>query len=143
MFKSISALSLMACLPLALACGRPLPEARDGHLALTLDATSDASDGAAPVALTITGLSRHYQARVSLARSGAAETTELALPAGLYTVEDAASSAPGEPETSQPVPSLARVVVVAAGQVSSVHVRDPHTAEVAALSALDVDRAGH
>jgi hypothetical protein len=59
----------------------------------------------------------------------------------LYTIEGAASAAPHELETIQPVPSPARVVVVAAGRVSSVHLRDKNAAEVETLSALDVGAA--
>jgi hypothetical protein len=132
MFKSTVAFSVLAGLLLVGACARPRSvETRAGRLALTLEPATGASDETLPVAVAITSLSDSYAARVTLARGGGEGPTELGLPAGLYAVEGASS-------TLASVSSSPRLVVVAAGRVSSVLVRDVSTSELGPLSALDV-----
>jgi len=132
MFKSTVTLSVLAGLLLAGVCAHSRSvEPHEGRLALTLEDATSSSEDALPVAVAITGLSRSYTARVALPAEG---TTELELPAGLYAIQ-------GASQTLASVSSAPRLVVVAPGGVSSVHVRDVSTTEIGELSALDIGSA--
>jgi len=122
MFKSTATFSVLAGLLFAAACARPVvPETRDGSVEFVLSEASDA-EGSLPSRLTITGLDRSFHALVELPSDPAASDFRVELPAGLYAVDAAASVSDAEPVI--PASSAPKLVVVAAGRVSTVNVRN-------------------
>jgi hypothetical protein len=135
MFQKSSTLSILSGLLLAAACaGSAVAETRDGGVELVTSAATDAGDvaNAAPAKLTITGLDRAFRTQVQLERGRRAK---VALPAGLYAVDAASSASSDEPVI--PALSAPKLVVVAAGHVTTVNVSvdvdAPHGAALAAL----------
>ena len=126
MFQKTSTIAILSGLLLAAACaGSAAAETRDGGVQLVTSATAsggvDAGDetDAAPARLTITGLDHPFRTQVELARGPRASSVSLALPAGLYAVDAAASVSEGE---LIPALSAPQLVVVAAGRVTTVTV---------------------
>lgn len=134
MFQKTSTLSILSGLLLAAVCaGSAAADTRDGGVELVTSAAAVASDaGAMPATLTITGLDQTFRTQVELARGASAQ---VALPAGLYAVDAAASLSEGE---VIPALSAPKLVVVAAGRVTTVNVNVAvdRSAE-AALAALE------
>ena len=121
MFKTTTTLSVLSGLLLAAALARPVAaEARVGGVELVSVGAVDAQ-GAAPARLTITGLDRAYRAQVELPSEASASPVRVELPAGLYAIDAAASVGGDEPVT--PALSAPKLVVVAAGHVTTVNVR--------------------
>jgi hypothetical protein len=131
MFKTTSALSVLSGLLLVAACGRPAaPALRDGSVEFVLGGSTAANaDDAMPGRLTITSLDRSFRTQVELSSSvssGSVSSSSVSshvrveLPPGLYAVDAAASTSADEPVI--PALSAPQLVVVAAGQVSTVNV---------------------
>jgi len=138
MFQKTSTIAILSGLLLAAACaGSAAAETRDGGLQLvTASGGVDAGDvtDAAPATLTITGLDHAFRTQVELARGPQASSVRLALPAGLYAVDAAASLSQGE---VLPALSAPKLVVVAAGHVTTVNVNvEVAPSAEAALAAL-------
>ena len=140
MFQKTSTLGILSGLLLAAVCaGSAAAETRDGGVELVTSAatvTAEAGDVQAPAQLTITGLDHTFRTQVELARGAAAR---VALPAGLYAVDAAASLSNGE---LFPALSAPKLVVVAAGRITTVNVNvnvdvDVDHAATAALAVLD------
>lgn len=136
MFQKTSTLGILSGLLLAAVCaGSAAAETRDGGVELVTSAAAvanDAGDVAAPARLTITGLDHTFRAQVELVRGAGAR---VALPAGLYAVDAAASLSNGE---LIPALSAPKLVVVAAGRITTVTVNvDVDRAPAASLAALD------
>jgi hypothetical protein len=135
MFKTTSVLSVLSGLLFAAACARPVAaETVAGGIELVSIATTDAGDGV-PGHLTITGLDRPFRTHVELSAGAHTSRVRIELPAGLYAVDAAASASSTEPVI--PAVSAPKLVVVAAGHVTTVNVRsiDPEQPAVAALDA--------
>ena len=118
MFQTTTTLSILSGLLLAAVCaGSAAAESRDGGVELVTSAVTalDQAD-AASAQLTITGLDHAFRTQVELTRGGRAQ---VALPAGLYAVDAAASLSAGDVIPALSAPSL---VVVAAGRVTTVNV---------------------
>lgn len=134
MFKTTSVLSVLSGLLFAAACARPVAaETIAGGIEFVSVATTDAGDGA-PGQLTITGLDRSFRTHVELSGGAHANRVRVELPAGLYAVDAAASVSRTEPVI--PAISAPKLVVVAAGHVTTVNVRSID-AEQPAVAALD------
>jgi arginine exporter protein ArgO len=134
MFKTTSMLSVLSGLLFAAACARPaVPETRDGSVEFVSFATAEAED-AVLVQLTITGLDRPFHRHVELTAGAPSSGVCVALPAGLYAVDAAASVSSAEPVI--PASSAPKLVVVAAGHVTTVNVRSLDT-ESQAVAALE------
>jgi hypothetical protein len=118
MFQKTSTLAILSGLLLAAVCaGSAAAETRDGGVKLVTSSASDGADAeAAPAKLSITGLDHDFSAEVELARGASAN---VALPAGLYAVDAAASVSHGE---VIPALSAPKLVVVAAGRVTTINV---------------------
>lgn len=120
MFNKTSTLSILSGLLLAAACASSAAaETPDGGVELrtTQRAAADSVD-AAPAKLTITGLDHAFRTHVELARADAS-SVRITLPAGLYAIDGAASLNDGD---VIPTLSAPRLVVVAAGHVTTVNV---------------------
>jgi hypothetical protein len=132
MFKKTSTLGILSGLLLAAVCaGSAAAETRDGGVALVASAPAVAGDvDAVPARLTITGLDHAFRAQVELEPGASARVS---LPAGLYALDAAASLNEGE---VIPALSAPKLVVVAAGRVTTVNVNvDVNGSAQAALSA--------
>ena len=137
MFQKSSSLAILTGLLLAAACaGSAAAQSRDGGVELVTSAAADAGAiDAAPAKLTITGLDHAFRAQVELARGAEASRVFVALPAGLYAVDAAASLGDGE---VIPALSAPKLVVVAAGRVTTVNVNvGVDGSAAAALAALE------
>lgn len=138
MFQKTSTLGILSGLLLAAACaGSAAAQSRDGGVELVTSASADAGDvaDAAPAQLTITSLDRSFRTQVELARGAHASSVRVALPAGLYAVDAAASVSEGE---VIPALSAPKLVVVAEGRVTTVNVNvDVDGSAAAALAALE------
>jgi len=130
MFQKTTTLSILSGLLLAAVCaGSAMAESRDGGVELVTSAASADAD-ATPAQLTITGLDHAFRTQVELARGASAK---LALPAGLYAVDAAASLSDGE---VMPALSAPKLVVVAAGRVTTVNVNVASAVDAAVVAGV-------
>jgi hypothetical protein len=123
MFKTTSMLSVLSGLLLSVACAEPkASETRNGSVMFVMGSGStEETEDAAPGRFTIVGLDQSFRTHVELSTSDAAQSVRVNLPAGLYVVDAAASA--GHEEPVIPALSSPKLVVVAAGSVTTVNVR--------------------
>ena len=142
MFQTTSSVGILSGLLLAAVfAGSAAAEARDGGVELVARSRAsvgvdvdDVAQGAA-AKLTITGLDRSFRTQLEVARTEGTSRLRVALPAGLYAIAGSASLGEGG---VIPASSAPKLVVVAAGRVTTVNVSvDVESPGGAAVAALD------